>query len=146
VTQDDAPPFPVRTVLCVEDNPSDLELMQRIFARHGGVRLIGCALGRHALDLARQHPPDLILLDLHLADLDGEQILQQLRNDLATATVPVVIVTADARPELGVRLLAAGAREYLTKPLNIARLLAVVDAILPPAAEKEHRDGRAQQP
>jgi len=128
-----AGPRPAPTVLCVEDNLSNLQLIERIFTRRGGVRLLTCTQGRQACDLARQHRPDLILLDLHLGDLDGEQVLAQLQHDPSTGAVPVVVVSADANPEQARRLLAAGAREYVTKPLDIAQFLAVVDAILQPA-------------
>ncbi|MEX0700187.1 MAG: response regulator, partial [Acidimicrobiia bacterium] len=78
-----------------------------------------------------QHRPDLVLLDLHLPDLSGEEALRILQSEPETAEIPVVIVTADATPTQMHKLLAAGATDYLTKPLDIGRLLALVDASAP---------------
>jgi CheY-like chemotaxis protein len=90
--------------------------------------------GRLGLALAHEHQPDLILLDLHLPDLDGEQILRQIRSDPATESTPVVILTADATAGQIERLLAAGANAYLTKPLDVQQLLEIVsEAIDAPA-------------
>jgi CheY-like chemotaxis protein len=79
------------------------------------------------LDLARQHRPDLILLDVHLPDMDGEEVLRQLRADAALRDTPVLVVSADATPHRAERLRAAGAWEYLTKPIDVARFLALLD-------------------
>jgi len=81
------------------------------------------------LDLANQHQPDLVLLDLHLPDMPGEEVLHRLRDRPRTADVPVVILTADARPSLVTRLLEQGARAFLTKPLDVKELLRLLDAI-----------------
>jgi CheY-like chemotaxis protein len=82
--------------------------------------------GGIGFDLARKHCPDLILLDLHLPDVSGEDTLRLLREDARTARIPVVIVSADATAGQIKRLLAAGANEYLTKPLDVKRFLKVV--------------------
>jgi len=86
--------------------------------------------GRLALDLAREHQPILILLDLHLPDIPGDQVLQKARDDPATAAIPVVIVSADATPGQTQRILAAGASAYLSKPFNVSELLRIVDDLL----------------
>jgi signal transduction histidine kinase len=138
-----APPSrPLRTgdasVLYIEDNVSNLRLLERVLAHRPGLKLLAAAQGRLGLDLARRHRPNLILLDLHLPDLSGADVLQQLRADTATREIPVVIVSADATPGQIDRLLAAGARAYLTKPLDVAKLLTLVDEIVgepqPPAS------------
>jgi CheY-like chemotaxis protein len=82
--------------------------------------------GTLGLDLARQHQPDLILLDLHLPDMNGHELLQRLRADPDTREIPVAIVSADATTRQIERLEAAGADEYLTKPLDVQRFLALV--------------------
>ncbi len=97
-----------RIVLYLEDNPSNLALMKRIAETRSEVQLIGAAQGRLGLDLARAHRPDLILLDLHLPDMSGQEVLQHLRQDPETKTIPVVMVSADATPEQIRRLLASG--------------------------------------
>jgi signal transduction histidine kinase/CheY-like chemotaxis protein len=121
---------PERTVLCVEDNPSNLRLIQRVLGQRGGVRLLTATQGQLVQELARQHRPDLILLDQHLPDLGGEEVLRRLQADPHTAHLPVVMVSADATAGQIQRLLAAGASHYLTKPLDVTRFLEVVDQLL----------------
>jgi CheY-like chemotaxis protein len=115
-----------RTVLYIEDNVVSAQLIERIFSRWSHVRLISAMQGRLGLELAHQHRPDLILLDLHLPDIQGHDVLQRLRADPATSHIPVVITSADATPGQIARLKEAGADEYLTKPLDIARFAEVV--------------------
>jgi CheY-like chemotaxis protein len=94
------------------------------------VRLLTATHGQPVHDLARQHQPDLILLDQHLPDLAGEEVLRRLQADPDTAAVPVVVVSADATAGQTKRLLAAGASQYLTKPLDVTQFLEVVDELL----------------
>ncbi len=86
--------------------------------------------GSIGLELAQQHHPDLILLDLNLPDISGAEILRRLQEDTLTAAIPVVICSADATESQIQRMLAAGAKDYLTKPLNIPELLHVLDRTL----------------
>ena len=118
---------PARTVLYVEDNLSNVKLVERILARRPEVTLIVAMQGRIALELAREHQPSLVLLDLHLPDVSGEEVLRRLRADLRTSATPVVVLSADATPGQLQRLRANGATDYLTKPFDIPRLLAVID-------------------
>ena len=90
--------------------------------------------GRLGLELAREHLPALVLLDLHLPDISGDEVLQRLRDDPVTAKIPVVIVSADATPGQIQRLLNAGALAYLTKPIDVAELLGMLDDHLPTEA------------
>ena len=122
------------TVLYIEDNLSNLQLVERVLGHRPGVRLISAMRPQLGLDLAGQHHPDLILLDLHLPDMPGETVLRRLWSSPATADIPVAILSADARPALIERLLAEGVRGFLTKPLDIKELLGLVDGI---AAERE---------
>ncbi|MEZ5233688.1 MAG: EAL domain-containing protein [Acidimicrobiales bacterium] len=114
------------TVLYIEDNASNIRLVEAALRRLAGVRLITAMHGRLGLELAMAQQPDLVLLDLHLPDLDGEQVLGLLRSDAATAATPVVVLSADATAGHVERLLAAGADDYLTKPIELDRLLAAV--------------------
>ena len=118
------------TVLYVEDNLSNLELVQRILARRRGIKLLVAMQGRAGLDLANAHCPDLILLDLHLPDIPGDEVLRRLQEGPCTRQIPVVMVSADATPGQIERLLAAGARDYLTKPLDVKKSLALLDETL----------------
>ena len=119
-----------RTVLYVEDNLSNLKLIERLLARRPGVRLLSAMQGRLCLDLSREHHPDLILLDLHLPDMAGDEVLRRLQESPETRQIPVVVVSADATARQIERLRADGARDYLTKPVDVKKFLAVVDDIL----------------
>jgi signal transduction histidine kinase/ActR/RegA family two-component response regulator len=119
-----------RVVLHIEDNLSNLKLVERIFARRPDVEVVAAMQGSLGMELAREHSPALVLLDLHLPDMGGDQVLQRLRDDPATASIPVVIVSADATPGQVQRLLTAGATAYLTKPIQVRELLAVLDDAL----------------
>jgi signal transduction histidine kinase/CheY-like chemotaxis protein len=114
-------------VLHIEDNFSNIKLIERVLAQRPGMRLIPAMQGRLGLELAKQHRPVLILLDLNLADISGEEVLHQLRDDPNTAGIPVAIVSADAMPRQVQRLLAAGATAYLTKPIDVREVLDLVD-------------------
>jgi PAS domain S-box-containing protein len=118
-----------RCVLYVEDNLSNIRLIEGVLARRPRVRLLTAMQGRIALDLTRDHTPDLILLDLHLPDIPGEELLRRLKDDARTRQIPVVVISAEAGPRQMKRLLAAGAADYLTKPIDLKRLLGIVDAL-----------------
>jgi PAS domain S-box-containing protein len=117
-------------LLYIEDNLANLRLVERVLARGPAVEVIAAMQGRIGLDLARQPHPAVILLDLHLPDISGEEVLQQLREDPATASIPVIVLSADAAPGQVQRLVAAGALAYLTKPLNVRELLRLLDQTL----------------
>jgi PAS domain S-box-containing protein len=125
------------TVLYVEDNLANLDLIESIFASFPAVRLIPALQGQLGLELAREHRPELILLDLHLPDIPGEVVLQALQDDPRTSAIPVVIISADATPSRIGKLRAAGARQYLTKPLNVRQFLETVESILSEPAGAE---------
>lgn len=125
-TEEPGPDGP-RTVLYVEDNPANLRLVERAVVRRPAVRLLTASQGSIALELARQHKPDLVLLDLHLPDMSGEEVLRSLAADPSTRDIPVVMVSADATPARVKELLAAGARAYLTKPLDMRRFFRLLD-------------------
>jgi CheY-like chemotaxis protein len=115
-----------QTVLYVEDNPANLRFMERLIARQPNIRLLSAPEPGLGLELARAHRPDLILLDINLPGMDGYEALRRLRDDVATAHIPVIAVTANAMPhevELGN---AAGFDGYVTKPINVALFLQVL--------------------
>jgi len=118
------------TVLYIEDNVSSGALMERIFAARPGIKLVSAMQGRIGLDLAREIVPDLILLDIHLPDMRGDEVLLHLRADPRTHDIPVAMVSADATQTQIDRLRAAGAQRYFTKPLDVKELLAYIDATL----------------
>ena len=115
------------TVLYIEDNISNRRLMERLLAHRPGVRLIEAPEGQAGLDLARAERPDLILLDLHLPDMSGDDVLRRLWEDARTRAIPVAVLSADATSAQMKRLLAAGATAYLTKPLDVGQVLQLLD-------------------
>jgi PAS domain S-box-containing protein len=120
-------PGPARTVLYIEDNPSNVQLAEAILTERPEVTLIATAQGDLALELAREHRPALVLLDLNLPDVSGEEVLRRFRADPRLADTPVVMVSADATHGQVERLLAKGADDYLTKPFGVDEFLAVID-------------------
>jgi PAS domain S-box-containing protein len=119
----------VLRVLHIEDNLANLELVDQVLTRAGTVDLRAAMFGGLGLELAREEPPDLVLLDLHLPDIPGTEVLDRLRADPATATVPVVVVSADATPEQVRGLQDRGVLAYLTKPIDVQELLGVVEQV-----------------
>lgn len=117
-------------ILYVEDNLANLELVQRILLRRSEIELIPCMQGELAFELARVHQPSLILLDLHLPDLPGEQVLKRLRATPELADIPVIVISADASEGLADKLQHLGAQAYLTKPINVRNFLSHVDEVL----------------
>jgi PAS domain S-box-containing protein len=116
-----------RQLLYIEDTPANVRLVEEILHARPSVRVLPAMMGQLGLELAQEHHPDLILLDLHLPDLGGEQVLARLRADERTRDIPVVVLSADATARVPKRLLADGARGYLTKPIGVRRLLETVD-------------------
>ena len=130
---------PAMTVLYIEDNLSNLQLVDRLLSRRPGVTLISAMRPQLGLDLAGEHHPDLILLDLDLPDMPGQEVLRRLRADPDTAHVPIVILSADARPALIDRLLEEGAKAFLTKPLDIKNCSPCWTASQPNNTKQAHR-------
>jgi PAS domain S-box-containing protein len=118
------------TILYIEDNRSNVRLLERLISRRPGVRLLSAVDGEEGLAMAGSERPNLILLDLHLPDMRGEEVLRRLRRGRSTAEIPVAVLSADAVASQSARLLADGAVAYLTKPLDIAKLLRLIDRVI----------------
>lgn len=117
-------------VLYIEDDLVNFTLVERILEFRPTLKLLHAVKGGTGVELAQIHSPKLILLDLNLPDMHGAEVLEKLQTDLRTSHVPVVVLSADATPSQIERLLAAGARNYLTKPFDIDPFLAVIDEIV----------------
>jgi len=117
-------------VLYIEDQPSDAEVMRQLLAVRPGVSLQLASTAAQGLLAAAE--ADLVLLDLDLPDQPGLQLLQALRADARTRSTPVVVVSGDSHPQRIDDCFDAGATDYLTKPLDAAKLLRVVDDALNP--------------
>jgi CheY-like chemotaxis protein len=118
------------TVLYIEDNHVNTMLVERILRARPGVVLMSAADGRTGLASAEHVRPDLVLLDLALPDISGERVLAELRASPATRAIPVIVVSGDIDPAVRHRILAAGARYFLTKPYQVTDLLRLVDSAL----------------
>ncbi len=124
---------PERTVLYIEDDPANAKLVRLIMALRPRIKLLGADAGRPGVALAQKCRPSLVLLDFHLPGMNGEQVLERLRDDPRTADIPVVMLSGDASPAQIERLLGLGVQRYVTKPFNVRDLLDSVDALLCPA-------------
>jgi PAS domain S-box-containing protein len=118
------------TVLYIEDNIANVRLLERLLAHRPSIELITTLQGSQGFELALRHRPDLILLDVHMPDLSGFELLTLLRDDERTASIPVVMLSADASHEQVQRFADAGARDYLTKPLDLQNFLSQLDEYL----------------
>jgi CheY-like chemotaxis protein/two-component sensor histidine kinase len=119
------------TLLYVEDNLANLSLVETILLSRPGWQTIPALQGQLGVELAREHLPDVVLLDLHLPDVPGEEVLRRLRADTRTRGIPVIVVSADATSASLERLQVAGADAYLTKPLDVDEFLRTVERFLP---------------
>jgi CheY-like chemotaxis protein/anti-sigma regulatory factor (Ser/Thr protein kinase) len=124
------PAAPRHVVLYIEDNPANVALMEGALHHRSDIRLLHAPKPALGLELARTERPSLVLLDIQLPGMDGYEVLRRLRMIEALRAVPVVAISANAMPSDLARGRAAGFNDYLTKPLDLARLQAVVDAAL----------------
>jgi signal transduction histidine kinase/ActR/RegA family two-component response regulator len=129
------------SVLSIDDNPANLEVIARYLRSRPNARLLSAASGRAGLECAVRDVPDVILLDLHLPDLQGDEVLNELKAEPATAAIPVIVLSADASRGVIRRLLAGGAFAYLTKPIELAELGKLLDTCAAARAQ-----GRPPQP
>jgi len=117
-----------RVVLLVEDNASNIRLVEEILRRRPNLALVTARTGADALGILAERHVDLTLLDLGLPDMTGDRVLAAMRADPATASIPVVVVSADATAAHRDALRELGAADYITKPIDVERFLAVIDA------------------
>jgi CheY-like chemotaxis protein len=114
-----------RQVLVVEDNDKNMKLVRDVL-QASGYTTLGATTGEDAVELARAHEPALVLMDVQLPGIDGLEALRRLRQDGLTASIPVLAVTAQAMSGDRERFLEAGFDGYLSKPIDIAELIQVV--------------------
>jgi signal transduction histidine kinase/CheY-like chemotaxis protein len=134
---------PRHTLLYVEDNPANMKLIEQLIARRQDIQLVTAANGNLGIDLARETRPHVILMDINLPGINGIKVLKILREDPATAHIPVVALSANAMPRDIAKGLEAGFFRYLTKPIRVNEFLETLDAALE-FAEKQvgpaHKD------
>jgi two-component system cell cycle response regulator DivK len=112
-------------VLVVEDNQTNMKLFRDVL-QATGYRTLEATTGGRAVELAAEHEPDLVLMDIQLPDIDGVEALGRLRADERTASIPVLALTAQAMHGDRERFLAAGFDGYISKPVDVAGLIATV--------------------
>ncbi len=123
-----------RKVLYIEDDAVNLELIERLLALNHSLKLFTATHGREGLKIARTERLDAILLDVHLTDMDGADVLRALRADPASAQVPVIVVSADAMGEQIERMRSLGAQAYVTEPIDIDELRRTIDEMIQAAS------------
>ena len=123
-------PAKLRTVLYVEDNPANLELVENLIARHPDIQLLTAIDGTLGIQLARLHHPQVILMDINLPGISGVEALSILREDPATANIPVIALSANAMPRDIEKGLKAGFLRYLTKPIKLNKLMDTIEMAL----------------
>lgn len=121
---------PVHTLLYVEDNPANLELVEQIVARRTDMRLLGAADASLGIEFARAYQPEVILMDINLPGISGVEAMKILRADPATAHIPIVALSANAVPRDVQKGLEAGFFSYITKPIKVNQLMDALDAAL----------------
>jgi signal transduction histidine kinase/ActR/RegA family two-component response regulator len=121
---------PLRTLLYVEDNPANLELVEQLIARRPELRLLSASDGNLGVEFARAYLPEVILMDINLPGISGIGALRILREDPATAHIPIIALSANAVPRDIERALEAGFFDYLTKPIKVDQFMAALDAAL----------------
>ena len=131
-----APTDEMHTLLCVEDNPANLMLVEKLLERRPDIRLLVAKDGALGIEMARAERPDVILMDINLPGISGLAALGILAKDPTTARIPVVAVSANAMPRDIKQGLAAGFFQYLTKPIKVHEFMETLDLAL--ASAKRH--------
>lgn len=120
----------MHTMLYVEDNPANVKLLEQLVARRADVNLLSAATGTLGVELARIALPEVIVMDIHLPDINGIEALRRLRDDPRTMHIPVIALSANAMPRDIERGMKAGFFRYLTKPIRVQEFLDALNAAL----------------
>jgi PAS domain S-box-containing protein len=131
---------PARTVLYVEDNPANLELVEQLIARRHDLRLLSAADGTLGIELARAYQPEVILMDINLPGINGIEVMKILHADPATAHIPIIALSANAVPRDIERGLQAGFFSYATKPIKVDEFMDTLDVALTFAGSTGRRE------
>ena len=124
------------TVLYIEDNPTNLRLVQQVLSRWPHIHLLAAHEPNLGLDLLRAHQPDLVLLDINLPEMDGYEVFKRMQSIPECGGIPVVAVSANAMPRDIERGMRAGFNDYITKPIQVASFLTSIANILELAPEE----------
>jgi len=121
---------PQRTLLYVEDNPANMKLVEKLMAQRADIHLLGAINGTLGVEMAREFLPEVILMDINLPGMNGIEAMKILREDPATAHIPIVALSANAMPRDIAKGLEAGFFRYLTKPIRVKELMDTLDEAL----------------
>ena len=135
----------LRTLLCVEDNPANLKLVEELIARCPDLRLLTAVNGTHGIELARASQPEMILMDVNLPDISGIEAMKILREDPVTAHIPIVALSANAMPRDIRKGLEAGFFRYLTKPIKVNEFMDTLRMALEFAEQRAAEEGRPSE-
>ncbi len=127
----------LHTLLYIEDNPANMELVGQLIAARTDLRLLKAGNGSSGIELARIHQPQVILMDINLPGITGFQALKILHEDPVTHHIPVLALSANAMPHDIAKGLAAGFFRYLTKPIKLDELMQALDAALAVARKRQ---------
>ncbi|MEW6561764.1 MAG: response regulator [Pseudomonadota bacterium] len=119
----------MRTALVIEDNEDNMVLICRLLDK-ANYHALQAFTGKQGVDMARKEKPDFILLDIQLPDIDGTEVLRQIRTEESIATIPVIAMTSYAMAGDRERLLAAGCNGYIEKPIDPMRVIAQIQGML----------------
>jgi len=145
LAQAQAPPgTPLRTLLYVEDNPANLELVEQLIARRPDMRLLSAAEGNLGIEFARAYQPEVILMDINLPGISGIAAMKILRADPSTAHIPIIALSANAVPRDIEKALEAGFFNYLTKPIKVDKFMDALDSALKFARAAPGRAAKAE--
>ncbi len=131
--------MPLHTLLYVEDNPANLELVEQIISRRPDLRLLSAADGNLGIEFARAYLPEVILMDINLPGISGIEAMKTLRADPATAHIPIIALSANALTHDIEKALAAGFFNYLTKPIKVNAFMDALDVALKYALTQANR-------
>lgn len=134
------PPAPGGSVLCIEDDPASLLLVEAVLAVNPRVRLLKASSGREGVAVALRERPDVVLLDMHLPDIGGLEVVRALSEPISTDQLHVILLTADSFSIDVVKAMSLGAKGYWHKPIDVERLRAGVDRALAEVAARRARD------
>ena len=135
----------LRTLLCVEDNPANLKLVEELIARRPDLRLLTAVNGTLGIELARASHPEMILMDVNLPDISGIEAMKILREDPVTAHIPIVALSANAMPRDIRKGLEAGFFRYLTKPIKVNEFMDTLRMALEFAEQRAAEEGRPSE-
>ncbi|MFT3954650.1 MAG: response regulator [Piscinibacter sp.] len=135
------PPAPAGSVLCIEDDPASMLLVEAVLAANPRVRLLKASSGREGLAVAQRERPDVVLLDMHLPDIGGLEVVRALSEPISLNRLHVILLTADSFSIDVVKAMSLGAKGYWHKPIDVERLLAGVDRALAEVAAQRARSG-----